>query len=89
MPKKQEAYFFTSRLSLGRMSRRGSIFTASVPARSQRALHLDGPKPGVLQIVIVVDHGREDHRDAALMRDIDHRLLRLDLAVEIGAQRHR
>ena len=34
VPKKQEAYFFTSRLSVGRMSSRGSTSTASVPALS-------------------------------------------------------
>ena len=45
VPKKHEAYFFTSRLSVGRMSRRGSIFTAGgAGLERQRALHLDAPR---------------------------------------------
>ena len=54
----------------------------------QRALHLDRPEAGILEVAIVVDHGRIDHRNVALVRDRDQRLLRLDLLVEVGAERH-
>ena len=53
-----------------------------------RAFLLERPNAGILDVGFLVHHRGENNRNAALVRDLKERFLRLDLAVEACAERH-
>src|SRR3984893_709837 len=61
-------------VALAKIEPRIDLYTLAVSLQRHDALLLEGPDAGILEIDVVVDHGRKNHRDTAVVRDGKERL---------------